>query len=510
MVKTRSERTVTRATSDRKKTIEVRGESTPDGANSLKLPKKNRESTSKKISIGKLIVNADDDKHHSLVGNNTIFTPTEIVKPKTTPNSSNSLVSPRRKSISKSSDNISKPKTSVVEFEFSGPLGAFFIILGLPFVIYMLYYTCNKDICLRFSTFSSADSLIGYSKKLILLLPSSWNQMITFPAVYIYFGWMIFHILCERLLPGECVEGVELSNGKKLKYTMSGHLQFWLTILAMGHGIPIFTSSLSGAAESSSVSLTNSSWNVRGFLPLPLHLLYDHYAQLITVSVIGAFILSIYVYVASFRKGEMLAHGGNTGYHVYDFFIGRALNPRIGSLDLKEFCELRPGLIGWCVLNLGMACKQYLNRAKKFRGRGSISLSMFLITLSQGLYVWDALYQEKSILSTMDITTDGFGFMLAFGDLAWVPFIYSFQTRYLVDYDPQLSLSQCVVALVVQAVGFYIFRAANSQKDAFRKDPNSPSVAHLTYLQVSESVHRSLCFPNYTVAMYVSTNIILM
>jgi hypothetical protein len=45
----------------------------------------------------------------------------------------------------------------------------------------------------------------------------------------------------------------------------------------------------------------------------------------------------------------------------------------------------------------------------------------------QGLYVWDALYQEKAILSTMDITTDGFGYMLAFGDLAWVPFIYSFQ-----------------------------------------------------------------------------------
>ena len=31
---------------------------------------------------------------------------------------------------------------------------------------------------------------------------------------------------------------------------------------------------------------------------------------------------------------------------VYDFFMGRELNPRIGSLDIKEFCELYPGLIG--------------------------------------------------------------------------------------------------------------------------------------------------------------------
>ena len=27
---------------------------------------------------------------------------------------------------------------------------------------------------------------------------------------------------------------------------------------------------------------------------------------------------------------------------------------------------------------------------------------------------------QAAILTTMDITTDGFGFMLAFGDLAWV------------------------------------------------------------------------------------------
>lgn len=84
------------------------------------------------------------------------------------------------------------------------------------------------------------------------------------------------------------------------------------------------------------------------------------------------------------------------------------------------FCELRPGLIGWCVLNLGMAAKQV-------ELTGAVSPSMILVNAFQGLYVWDALFSEQSILTTMDITTDGFGFMLAFGDLAWVPFTYSLQ-----------------------------------------------------------------------------------
>ena len=74
----------------------------------------------------------------------------------------------------------------------------------------------------------------------------------------------------------------------------------------------------------------------------------------------------------------------------------------------------------------GLALKQYNNRAF-LTGSGSVSLSMLLVVGLQGFYVWDGLYQEKAILSTMDITTDGFGYMLCFGDLSWVPFIYTLQ-----------------------------------------------------------------------------------
>jgi hypothetical protein len=52
-------------------------------------------------------------------------------------------------------------------------------------------------------------------------------------------------------------------------------------------------------------------------------------------------------------------------------------------------------------------------------------------------YVLDALWNEAAILTTMDITTDGFGFMLAFGDLCWVPFVFTTATRYLADW-PQV------------------------------------------------------------------------
>ncbi len=64
------------------------------------------------------------------------------------------------------------------------------------------------------------------------------------------------------------------------------------------------------------------------------------------------------LYAASFRRGALLARGGSTGHALYDFFMGRELNPRLGALDLKEFCELYPGLLAWLLIDLGMAHKQ--------------------------------------------------------------------------------------------------------------------------------------------------------
>ena len=62
------------------------------------------------------------------------------------------------------------------------------------------------------------------------------------------------------------------------------------------------------------------------------------------------------------------------------------------------------------------------------------------LTHAQGVYILDCLWFEPSLLTTMDIATEGFGFMLSFGNLAWVPFTYSLQARYLVDH-PQVTLA---------------------------------------------------------------------
>ena len=48
-----------------------------------------------------------------------------------------------------------------------------------------------------------------------------------------------------------------------------------------------------------------------------------------------------------------------TGDPLDDYVMGVALNPRVGRLDLKFFCESRPGLILWVVINASLAAKQH-------------------------------------------------------------------------------------------------------------------------------------------------------
>lgn len=245
-------------------------------------------------------------------------------------------------------------------------------------------------------------------------------------------GWFALNVVLERTLFARKFKGLKLRDGTQLTYNISGHLQFWVILFCIVIGKPVF----------------HENGNVAYLTHYDLGYVYDEFIPLCTGAIVFSFVLSVYLFAKSFKSGAMLAEGGNTSSHVYNFFIGRELNPRTGSFDWKEFCELRPGLIGWVVLNLGCAMKQYSLL-------GYVSYSMLFVNVFQAGYVWDALYHESSILSTMDITTDGFGWMLCFGDLTWVPFSYSLQARYLVENDPGLSPLTLAFIFVLQVTGYW-------------------------------------------------------
>lgn len=226
--------------------------------------------------------------------------------------------------------------------------------------------------------------------------------------------------------------------------------------------------------------------------------LWENYIQVITANLLISSSIALFVYLKSFTVPEPgkpnyelreLAPGGHTGNPLYDFFIGRELNPRIHlpipfvseasrTIDVKVFMEMRPGLLGWTILNLS-------NVAHQYRTYGYVTDSIVLVTIFQAFYILDALYMEPAILTTMDVIMDGFGFMLSFGDVVWVPHIYSVQSRYLAVFPLELGWSGMALVLGATAVGYSIFRGANNQKNRFRTDPNDPRVKHIKFIETA-------------------------
>jgi len=150
-------------------------------------------------------------------------------------------------------------------------------------------------------------------------------------------------------------------------------------------------------------------------------------------------------------------------------------------------CELRPGLIGWSILNWAFVCKSI--------SMGTFTPSIALVAVFESFYVFDGLLLEAGNLTMMDIVSDGFGFMLCFGDLAWVPFTYTLKTKFLAYHPVGLSpMYTCLTAMLV-ILGYCIFRGANTEKDRFRSNPQDPRVQHLQVMKTSAG--KSLIISGY-------------
>lgn len=138
----------------------------------------------------------------------------------------------------------------------------------------------------------------------------------------------------------------------------------------------------------------------------------------------------------------------------------------MGSFDIK-FVAYRVAMIFWLVLNLSFFALQ-LER------EGSITGRMWAYQISTGIYVLDYFWNEEKMLTTWDIISEEFGYMLVFGDYVFIPFAFSIQCHYLLGYPDYESPIVALPVVLLYLLGYYIFRTSNSQKNQFKRDPQLP------------------------------------
>lgn len=257
-------------------------------------------------------------------------------------------------------------------------------------------------------------------------------------AALICGGWFLFQAALQAWMPGRVVRGMPLPDGQRLEYRLNGMLSFLVTL-------------------SLSIGAVALGW-------LDPTLLYDQMGPLLTVTNIFAFAFACFLYYWG-RKGADWERP--TEQPFYDYFMGTALNPRIGTLDLKLFCEARPGMIFWMLMNLSIAAKQYVLL-------GTVTVPMLLVVGFQSFYLIDYFIHEDAVLTTWDIKHEKFGWMLCWGDLVWLPFTYTLQAQYLLTHSHGLPPWGILSIVALNLAGYAIFRGANSQKHRFRSGREQP------------------------------------
>jgi len=177
---------------------------------------------------------------------------------------------------------------------------------------------------------------------------------------------------------------------------------------------------------------------------------------------VGGYALTMFCYFKAYVFPTHKEDRKFTGSVWYDLLMSIEFNPRIGKMfDFKLFFNGRPGIVAWTLITSSFAAAQ----AEKI---GYVTNSMLLVLALHTLHVVDFFWNEDWYLRTIDIAHDHMGFYLAWGDLVWLPFMYTLQGQYLYHNPKDLPLPAVVGIAATGALGYYIFRATNHQKDLVR------------------------------------------
>lgn len=253
-----------------------------------------------------------------------------------------------------------------------------------------------------------------------------------------FVGYVISLAILSVILPGKIQVGALLSDGHtKLRYKCNGLLVAGVTVTLFGSGV------YNGQIQGSAIA--------------------ENLPQLFIVANIFSVLVSIYLFVhgRATRRPNWLAPRGI----VEDFVLGSTLNPTIFGIDVKFF-SYRPGMVGWLLINISYACQQHSNM-------GTITARMALYQILTAWYIWDYFVHEPKMVYTWDIIAEHFGLMLVWADYVFIPFMFSLQNSYLLNDTNRLSPLQAGVTLICFAIGFAIFRGANSQKHQFKTNRNA-------------------------------------
>mmetsp|Transcript_29310 Transcript_29310/g.73636 ORF Transcript_29310/g.73636 Transcript_29310/m.73636 type:complete len:477 (+) Transcript_29310:213-1643(+) len=308
-------------------------------------------------------------------------------------------------------------------------LGTLILLLGCPaFVIILWYINCKLNGSLaEFVALVGAEGPAGLWK----LWPSPGQEAWAIIGV---FG--LVEALLQLFLPGKTFHGPTSPKGNVPVYKANG-MPAYVTTLLLFFGV----------------------WKSGMYNPARVYdLLGEIFAALNIFSLAFCAFLNLKGYIAPSSTDS-----GTTGSLVYDYYWGMELYPRIGKhFDIKTWTNCRVGMMGWGILVLCYAVKQY-------EEAGFLSDSMAVSVLLMHVYIAKFFWWETGYWKTMDIMHDRAGYYICWGCLVWVPSVYTSPAMFLVRHPMVLGAYTAAGVLAAGVACIYINYDSDRQRQVFRE-----------------------------------------
>jgi delta14-sterol reductase len=260
------------------------------------------------------------------------------------------------------------------------------------------------------------------------ILPVTAGTLLTASEMVIGFVAALF--VGARFLPGLERSGYPEDDGTTREYKLTGMTLFFVTHIVAG-----------ALVFGLGVSLTP---------------VVRHFWSLFIVANVLAIAISVALY----------ARGPHERAAPTDFWLGVEKNPAWLGVDIKMFMY-QPSLIGVNLLVAAFANAQY-------DLYGKLTPQMICMLGFWWAYLFTHYVKEEFMLSTWDIISEHFGFMLVWGDLVYVPFLYCLPCWWLVDEKVPFRPWQWALLSLLCFGCLWVFREANWQKERFKRTPSAP------------------------------------
>ena len=193
--------------------------------------------------------------------------------------------------------------------------------------------------------------------------------------------YALFQLALMKILPGKLTKGPITPAGNIPIYRANGMLAYLVTLTT--YFVCAYILKLFNPAD-----------------------IYDHYLEFI-----GAMnVLSLIFCFGIYLKGRLIPSTtdcGASGNFIFDYYWGTELYPRVLDWDIKMFTNCRFGMMGWPLLILSYAAKQYATHG--------LSDSMIVAVALQLIYITKFFHWEMGYMKSLDIMHDRAGFYLVSG-----------------------------------------------------------------------------------------------